>query len=356
MKSSDIARMRLARQCISRQQHTTPAQVVQDLGAVQAQDLNGAIWAVAGRTIKGTRAMVEQALAKGSVVRTWPMRRTLHFVAPRDARWMLSLLAGNVITASTNRHAQVGLSHKDIEVSRKAIHKALAGGKHIARSQMYEVLRRAGIDPDGYRGMHVLAHLAFEQEIIFGRPEGKQPTFTLFDSWVPTTKPLERGAAIRELVIRYFTSHGPATVYDLNWWSGLGLTAIRAALHELGATFESAIIDDRTYYWKPLQETDASVAAYLLAPFDEYIVGYRYRGDVLHDLHKGDVITKNGMFSPVLVVDGQVVGTWKKTVRAKGVTVELDLFRPLRRSEKDLVHEAAERYCAYLEAPLVAVQ
>ena len=355
MTPQDIAGLRLRNQQLSMQQFSTPAKVVEWLGAMQAQDFNAVKWAVGQRMQKPSLRAVENALHTGKILRTWPMRRTLHLVPAKDARWMLTLLNERVIAASAGRHSQLGLTHRDLDKSRKAVSTALAGGKHISRSELYQVLKRAGVAPDGQRGMHVLAHLAFEQLIVFGRPAGKEQTFTLFDDWVPATKPLGREDASRKLVSAYFKSHGPATVQDMNWWSGLSMREIRAALHDLAGQFDSATIGGRIYYWQEMK-SGPKQAAYLLAPFDEYLVSYKYRGDVLMELHRNQVISRNGMFSPVLVLNGQVVGTWAKRLRARGLSIELNLFRSLRSAEKHDVQEAAERYSAFWNLPLVEVE
>ena len=264
MKDLDIADLRLRNLLIAGSGLSRPADVVHWLGAMQAQDFNAAKWAVALRTAGGTEKAVDRTLASGAIVRSWPMRRTLHFVAADDISWMLDLLAGKVIRASAGRHDQLGLSHKHIEKARRAIAKELQGGRHVTREGMYEIIRQAGINTDGYRGMHVLAHLAFEKYIIFGRPEGRKQTFVLFDEWVKKSRKLSGQAAKIELTRRYFSSHGPATVHDMNWWSGLNIADIKEALSGLGGEFESYSSDGRTYYWKPGKTKPGSDAVRML--------------------------------------------------------------------------------------------
>lgn len=89
----DIAGQRLRNQHIATAALQNPADVVAWLGALQAQDYLGGLWAVGLRTRSATELDVERALADRTILRTWPMRGTLHCVAASDARWMLDLLA-----------------------------------------------------------------------------------------------------------------------------------------------------------------------------------------------------------------------------------------------------------------------
>jgi len=220
MTLSDVARYRFSNQLIARQTARTPAEVVAWLGAMQAQDFLGAKWSVGLRALGVSDATVDQALADRTIVRTWPMRGTLHFVAPGDVRWMLALLASRVLAASKGRWQSLGLNDNIFAQSQKVFRQALHGGQ-LTRNEMYQALERAKISTAGQRGYHLLWRNAQEGLICLDAPQGKQQTFVLLDEWVPPAKPLQREEALAKLVLRYFVSHGPATVKDFVWWSGL---------------------------------------------------------------------------------------------------------------------------------------
>ncbi len=221
MTPRDIVYRRLANQQIARPKYRTPHEMVAWLGAMQAQDYLGALWAIGLRLANAAEADIEQAIANRTIVRTWPLRGTLHFVAALDIRWMLELLAPRVIASGRRRQQQLELDDKIIGRIRTVFVRALQGGKQLTRDEMYALLESARISSAGQRGYHILWRLAHEGIICCGARKGKQPTFTLLAEWVPNAKSLKRDEALAELTRRYFTGHGPATLQDFVWWSGL---------------------------------------------------------------------------------------------------------------------------------------
>jgi hypothetical protein len=208
MTPSEIARLRLEAQRVSAPRFTRPEELVSWLGAVQAQDYLGALWAVGLRTEMAREADVERALAEGAIVRTWPMRGTLHFVAAADARWMVELLAPRRISGAASRFRQLGLDDATFTRAGRVLEKRLAAGP-LTRPRVYDALEQARISTAGQRGIHILWRLAHETRICFGPREGKQPTFVLFDAWLPDARRLPRDEALAELAVRYFRGHGP---------------------------------------------------------------------------------------------------------------------------------------------------
>lgn len=355
MTSMDIARLRLHNQYISRATFEKPAEVVAWLGAVQAQDYLGALWAIGLRLRRAAEAEIESALASKKIIRTWPMRRTLHFVAAEDVRWMLKLLTPRIVAASALRSQRVGLDEATFARSKELFTRALEGGRQLTRSAMYEVLERANIPTTNYRGLHILCRLAQEGTLCFGAREGKQQTFALLDECVPGARTLEHEEALAELARRYFTSHGPATLQDFVWWSGLRTTEARAALEMVQSQFIQETIGGQTYWLSAFLPgaKDAPPTAYLLPPFDEYMVAYRDRSAVLNPLYTKRVNTGNGVFSPVIVLDGQVAGTWKRTLKKNSVVIATSYFKKVNKAETRAVAAAAARYGEFLGAPVI---
>src|SRR5580693_7398995 len=230
MLPRDIAHQRLINQQIAAPSHKKPCDVVAALGAMQAQDFLGALWAIGLRLPHATEAEVKQAIADRAIIRTWPMRGTLHFVAAADVRWMLELLTPRVIAGRASRHRAIGLDVPVFLRCEKLLVKALQGGHQVARGELLTLLERAGISTDGTRGYVILWRLAHERVICFGCHQGRQPSFALLDEWAPKAKSLPRVQALAELALRYFTGHGPATLRDYVWWSGLKVADARAGL------------------------------------------------------------------------------------------------------------------------------
>ena len=207
-----------------------PADTVAWFGAVQAQDYASALWAVGQRTLGGTERSVEQALADGRIVRTWPLRGTLHLVAARDVHWLLALLGPRVVARSARRFAQLGLDERVVERAKHAFVRALAGGARLTRPEMRRVLDGAGVDTSGQRGYHLLWRCAVDGLLCLGPRQGKQHTFVLLDEWVPPGPTWTRDEALAEVARRYAQAHGPATLRDLTWWSGLAAAEARRAV------------------------------------------------------------------------------------------------------------------------------
>ena len=351
MTLSDVARYRFSNQLIARQTARTPAEVVAWLGAMQAQDFLGAKWSVGLRAPGVTDAMVEQALADRTIVRTWPMRGTLHFVSPDDVRWMLSLLAARVLAASKGRWQQLGLNDKIFAQSRKVFRQALRGGKQLTRNEMYQALERAKTSTAGQRGYHLLWRNAQEGLICLGPPRGKQQTFVLLDEWVLPAKPLERDEALAKLVLRYFTGHGPATVRDFVWWSGLTAKDAQAGIEMSVSQLASEVIDGKTYWMaRRMSALPAHPPVVALLPgFDEYILGYTARDPIVDPRHARKIYSGlNLLFNPTVAIDGRIQGTWKRLIRKETVDLSLHPFKKLNRAEAHALRRATQRYGEFL--------
>jgi hypothetical protein len=326
------------------------------LGALQAQDYPGAKWSLGLRCRPGiTEADVERAIADRQIVRTWPMRGTLHFVAAADVRWMLELLTPRVLAGSAARQQHLGLDDAVFARCKDAFAGALQGGKQLTRAEMYQTLERAGISTAEQRGYHLLWRTAQEGLICFGSHAGKQPTFALLDEWVPGTKRLERGEALAALALRYFTGHGPATLQDLCWWSGLSAADARVGLEAVKAHLMQETVDGKTYWLADSLPVsgDGVPRVHLLPGFDEYLLGYRDRSSALDPMHATKIVPgNNGMFMPTLVSDGRVVGTWKRTLKKRSLTATALPFDALRVDEEDAFADAAQRYGRFLAMPV----
>lgn len=329
---------------------------MQWLGAVQAQDYLGALWAIGLRMSHATEAKVEQALADRSIVRTWPMRGTIHFVPAADVRWMLQLLTPRMLASSAARMRQAGLDEKVFSRSRNIFINALQGGNQLSRTAMYKLLEAAGISTNEQRGLYILHRLSAEGLLCFAARQGKQPAFALLDEWVPDAISLPYAEALAKLALRYFTSHGPATVQDFAWWTGLTVADAKNGVEMIKSDLRYEVIEDRTYWFKTLAPAgkDLSHIAYLLPNYDEYIVGYTDRSAVLDEEHTQRLDSRgNVLFSHTIVIDGQVIGAWKRVpLKKDAVVIETKYVAPLAKTQNRAVNIAAERYGAFLGLPI----
>jgi hypothetical protein len=351
LKPADILRRRLAAQGLARPIFDEPAEVVSWFGAVQAQDYLGALWALGSRLRKATEASVEDALARRALIRCWPMRGTLHFVAAADARWMTRLLAPRILA----RHAARWKREFDVDAavisrSRDVIMRGLEGGRRLERPALYELLEARRIRTANSRGLHILLVHALEGTVCLTGRSGKQHTFALLDEWIPKSTEFEREAGLAELARRYFTSHGPATPQDFMWWSGLTARDAEAAIGGAGKKLERATHDGRNY-WAAHGRTEArpprAPHVILLPAYDEYTVAYQDRSQLLTSASRPPG-AGFGLLSPVVVVNGRVVGNWTRTLEKDAVTVDAKVKRVLTTTESAALRAAAKRYGAFL--------
>jgi hypothetical protein len=346
-----IALRRLHSQLLTTNARRTPHDVVSHLGAVQAQDYLGALWAVGTRMQTATESDVEAALTERSIVRCWPMRGTLHFVAAEDARWMLELLAPRVLTRHRPRlQREFDLDPKTLRRCGRLVEKALAGGHALTRQELYEVLEERGITTGDSRGLHILFALAHESLICFGARRGTQQTFVLLDEWLPAAKPKPREEALAELARRYFGGHGPATLADFGWWSGLTAKEAKEAiaLTEL----QQEVVDEEPMWFASVPDVSSLSATRLLPPFDEYTVAYKDRSEIVDSAFAKQVNAGGGMINAVVVIDGQVTGNWKRTLRGTSVEITVSSFRELTPPETSAIEREAERYAAFVQSEL----
>jgi hypothetical protein len=351
MNQTTIAHLRLVNQQIARQRFERPGDLVRWLGAAQAQDYLGALWALGLRTPGATEAVVEQAIADRTIVRTWPMRGTIHFVPPEDARWMLELMTPRVVQGLQRRLRELDIDAATLATSEKVVVKALEGGRQLTRNQLRDELEAAGVATAGSRGLHILGQLAHRQLICFGARAGKQPTFTLLEAWAPEARQLPRDEALATMALRYFSSHGPATVQDFVWWTGLTVADARAGLAAVAGQLTSKQIDGREYFMPPELASDAvdPGRAFLLPPFDEFLVAYRDRSASLDPSYANLVVPGgNGIFNPIVVIDGRVSGSWKRAFKKDTVTMTFSPFTGWSAAERRAIEAAADEYGRYV--------
>jgi hypothetical protein len=351
MTPADILRLRLENQGLARASFRKPEDVVAWFGAVQAQDYLGALWALGLRLRKATETSVEDALAKRALIRCWPMRGTLHFVAADDARWMTRLLAPRILARHAARwQREFDVDAKVIARSREVLLRGLEGGKRLERARIYEMLEARRIRTGNSRGLHLLLIHAMEGTVCLTGRSGKQHTFALLDEWIPKSREFEREAALAELARRYFTSHGPATLQDFMWWSGLTAKDAQAAVDGGGTDLERIVLAGKGYWSGPgriAPRSPRTPRVLLLPGYDEYTVAYKDRSPLLTSPSKS-LGTGFGLLSPVVVVGGRVVGNWTRTLGKDAVRIETKLRRGLAAAEGAALRAAAKRYGAFL--------
>jgi hypothetical protein len=335
---------------------TEPAELASWFGAIQAQDLAAALWAFGVRLPDSSCASLEGAVASGSILRTWPMRGTMHFVAAEDARWLLRTAGVRALRTSSQRWRTLGLDQATADAAVDVFRGALDRTPLLTRSAMLGALQDAGISAAGQRGYHLLLYAAQVGVTCVGPNRGKEQTYALLDTWAPRQRDLEGDEALGELVLRYFRSHGPATRQDFQRWAGLTAAASRTGLAIAGDALIACDVAGQEAFVDPAALDRASPAPVvrLLPAFDEYVLGYQDRSsfiapDRMHDVVPG----QNGLFRPSVLADGRIIGTWTRAVSSRGVRVAVHYFDRPQRNVAEAVHQAAEGFAEYLDLPLL---
>jgi len=347
-----IAEQRLFSQQVATTRLKQPGDVVSWMGAIQAQDYGGAKWSIGLRLRKTTEQEVEQAISDAKILRTWAMRGTLHFVEPKDIRWMLELLAPRIIANNARRYKELELDERTFARGNDAIAKALQGGNQLDRPQLVAVLEKHGISAAGQRTPYLLQRAALERLICQGVMRGKNPTFFLLDELIPKPRPLTREEALAELALRYFTSRGPATIRDYTWWSELSPADANIGLDSVKSKLTQESTEGRVTWLSRSRKKAATtpITAYLLPGFDEYLLSYQDRSASMDVKRLRTLTPSNGMLPPTLVINGRVAGTWKRTLKKDRAVIALKPFTLLSAAEqRGAVTAAAHRYGDFLE-------
>ena len=345
---------RLRNQKLSSPDFKQPADVVRWFGAVQAQEFHAAKWALALRMPHTTNAAVEDAFNRGEILRTHLLRPTWHFVTPEDIRWLLQLTGPRVNVRCSAGYRQYELDEPVLKRSNRVLTKTLKGGKQLTRVELKAALNRAGIPADdGVRLAHILLRAELDGVVCSGPRRGNQFTYALLEERVPSQSQLTGDEALGELTRRYFASHGPATLADFVWWSGLTTNDARRGIALLDRDVERIEMGEHVYWsssFAPKRSRDTD--AHLLPAYDEYNVAYKNR-QLVFDRDSISQITNSCALGPIILIDGRITGTWKGAVNQDSVTISLKAPRALRKQEKHAITRAAERYASFLNLSLV---
>jgi hypothetical protein len=357
---NDLIRRRLANQRLLRSSCRAPADVVAWLGAMQSQDYPGAKWAI-GLRAAVTDEDVDRACDEGAIIRTHILRQTWHFIARDDIRWMLALSGPRVNAISAHYYRKLELDERTFTRARHVFERALRDGRSLTRPELGAALGRAGITASGTRLAFLTLRAELDAVICNGPRRAKQLTYALLDERVPPRRDgpfgpaasFDRDAALAELARRYFTSHGPATLKDYVWWSGLTVRDAKAGIDLAGAALVRDDVDGFTYWCadRRTPKADASPRAYLLPNYDEYLIAHKDRHLVV-SRGSGDGVTRiKDPFVHHIVIDGRLAGSWTRTVKGGSVAVECAMYARPNADVARAIDAAASRLGQFLKLP-----
>ena len=345
-----IAAQRLRNQYLATSCRAEPADLVAHMGAVQAQEFPFAKWGLALRLGRGrVDADIEAAFTAGRILRTHVLRPTWHFVAAEDIRWMLDLTGPRVMRTVASWTRREGIDGRTLRRAATLFERALDGGVMLTRAELGERLRRAKITVSAMQMAFVTMYAELEGIVCSGPRRGRLFTYALVAERAPRARRMAPDESLAELTRRYFTSHGPATIRDFVWWSGLTVADTRRGL-EMNRAARRAV--DGLDYWS-IGDVKArpSAAVHLLPIYDEYLVAYRDRVAVPHGPGRVGAAGGGVTFRHALVSGGEVAGTWNVRATRQGWALTVTPMRRLSGAEREGVVNGVERLARFLGQP-----
>ena len=352
---ADIANNRLISQQITDPKFQTVKELVHWMGAMQAQDYAMAEWAIGVRLPRSTEKHIQVAIDKGEIIRTHLLRPTWHFVSADDIHWMLALTAPRIKSSLKSRHRELELTEPIFTKSKEVISNALVGNNYLTREELLIELTQANIETKNNRSSHILLNAELDGLICSGASKDKKQTYALLEERVRKVKILSKVEALTKLALRYFSSHGPATLHDFTWWSGLSTAEARQALDMIKTGFVSETIGLQTFWMpQPLQRRNLykRPSLCLLPAYDEFVISYSDRSAMLSFENHKRSISRNGLFKPVILVNGQVVGLWKRVIHKENVVIELDFFKAHHKTLKSLIQKTSDTFGNFFGKPV----
>lgn len=326
----NIPLLRVLNQQLLRPQFRDPAELVSWMGAVQAQDFHWMKWALGVRLRPTGIGKIDNALKQGEILRLHIMRPTWHFVAAKDIRWMLKLSAERIERAYLSYARSCGLN-LPAELPGKGcalLEKILAGHKNLTVAEIIGEFAQTGFPSDKQTVQILLAVAEARGVICSGGPRAGRCTYALLEERVAPAPDIDRDEALARLARSYFRSRSPAVLPDFVWWSGLTLREARRAVGIIEAELSVERHNGQEWYVHHACRTrgDLSAASCLLPPYDEYLLGYKDRTEVLPKEHYSKAFTSYGIFYPVILHRGRIVGNWSKKANRGKLQLESGLF------------------------------
>ncbi len=345
MTNNELPALRLQNQKIIHSNLKTPHDVVAWLGAVQSQDLVASLHAIGLRIPGSTEPEIETAIAQRTIVRTWPMRSTIHLLPAEDALWITRLLGPRQNKKGASIYRKLTLTDSILGQAGEVLRECLAATPKD-RAEIYAALEKAGIATNEGKGLHIIKYWGQEGLLCIAPRSGKQHTFALLETWVKHNPIASSEEGFSILAERYFRSHGPATLKDFMWWTGATKTEASKGLDSVRHLFNTQTIDGQEYFFSPITNlpTLDKNKAILLPAFDEYTIAYADRSAVIdtEDMKK----VYYGI-NPNIVINGQVVGTWKRVFKGRTAHITPFPFTQFSATQLDEIGKAAQQYEAF---------
>ena len=345
MTFPEIAKYRLLNQQLTDTKIKSAVEMVEWLAAVQGQEYAQTKWGLGLRLPHLTDIDIENELNKGEILRTHLLRPTWHFVSAKDIHWLLNVTAARVHQSNAYMYRQLEMDNKFFNRCSKIMIKILQGGNHLTRNEINIEFEKQNIVAKGHRLSYIMMNAELEGIICSGPRRANQFTYALLDERVTHKKMLNKEEALAELTSRYFRSRGPATIRDFATWSGLPIADCKKGIEMVITHLQKEVIEGQEYYFNPNTSLSSKQPdKFCLLPiYDEFIMGYKDRGAIMTP----NVIAPF-RYDCMIVYNGLVVGTWKRTILKNTIEIEYDFSKPLNKLQTTLFDEAVNRFSEFL--------
>lgn len=354
MTHPEISHYRLASQKLYKTNPCSPQEIVQHLGAMQAQDYTMAKWAIGSRC-DSTEKVIEEAINSAKIIRTHILRPTWHFVASDDIYWMLDLSAPQVKRFTASAGKKYGYDEKKFDQVNTKIEKLLTGNNHLTRDEIMQELNIKKSSSEDFLSAAIMMNAELDGLVCNGKMKGKQITYALLEERVSKPKSkLTKEEALSKLAKRYFESHGPATLTDFSWWSGFPPTTCKLAINAIELQLNSIEIENQKYWFGNDISKDSNFreSIHFLPAFDEILISYKTREASILSEHQSKAFTNNGIFKPIILENGKVIGIWKRTIKKDHAKIETQFFHGTESHKKAILFEGIKAFENYLETKI----
>ena len=354
MTYPEISHYRLASQKLYKTTPSSPEEIVQHLGAMQAQDYAMAKWAIGSRCDSSEKE-IEEAINSAKIIRTHILRPTWHFVASDDIYWMLDLSAPQVKRFTASAGKKYGYDEKKFDQVNTKIEKLLTGNNHLTRDEIMQELNIKKSSSEDFLSAAIMMNAELDGLVCNGKMKGKQITYALLEERVSKPKfKLTKEEALSKLAKRYFESHGPATLTDFSWWSGFPPTTCKLAINAIELQLNSVEIESQKYWFRNdiSKDSDFRESVHFLPAFDEILISYKTREASILSEHKSKAFTNNGIFKPIILENGKVIGIWKRTIKKDHAKIETQFFHETESHKKAILFEGIKAFENYLETKI----
>ena len=352
MKNKQEAiQIRLLNQQLLSPLYEKPEEIVAWQGAMQAQDYNYFRWAIGVRQRTPQLVGIQEAFAKAELLRLHLLRCTVQVVSQKDIGWLLPLCKERNLRTLQSWHKSINtlFSENYFEELTQAMQELLAGGKSLPKKAIAEELASLGFLLDDRLLTSLLVRSEIEGILCSGVMQGREATWALLSERVPTICPLTPDKALKQLALKYFRSHSPASLEDFVWWSGLPKTQCKKALNLIANEIEETKVEEETMYLyhNTLDCPDYAKMVLLLPPYDEYLIGYKSRWVALEKKHTAKAHNNFGIFKPVILHEGRVVGNWKASIDKQAANLITELFAEKSKVKQQSLQEAINRFMEF---------